>query len=58
MIKVKAIPEEQSLGLRKRPVDHWDFNFLDNSTKDIHSTITKAAFRHFRLEEDYFFTVQ
>lgn len=41
---------KEALGLRKRPVDQWDFNFLDKSTKDIHSIITKIAFRNFKVE--------
>lgn len=45
-------------GLRKRPGDQWDFNFLDKSTEDIYSTITKTAFWYFKVEYDYFFNVQ
>lgn len=40
----------KTLDLRKRPVDQWSFNFLGNSTKNIHSAITKVAFMNFKVQ--------
>lgn len=52
MIKVKSNSRGagKALGLRKRPVDQWNSNFLGNSTKDIHSEITNAALVHFKVQ--------